>query len=522
MTRSFLIFNGNYIFNTYDVDNDDFTEEFNKPKIELREVGTNKVQWSENSIYPRFYISEKNRQIYYFKNQDWWVYDIASNLTCNLTSTLSDVFFQFNRSNTKVKIPFDDVYFNWDESKLYFTSKRNIWRYDVAKSNFQQLTNNEDETIRCQIVKDNEVRRIIYRLQWQGNPEIDDHYLIFKKIKNNGLLEGLFVLMNGKEKTIENFGINSISKIKSTGKYISYISQNANQPMAINTVDITKAQHKLIFKTNTENYYNSSTVFPKTHLLSWQNKNGLKFSCSVTLPADYDCTKKYPVIINIYENEALKFKEFVYPSLHNQAGFNRTLFAENGYVVILPQINYSVDKPGESALESVTEAINFIEGRFKIDRTRLGIVGHSFGGYEVDYIISHSNIFKAAISGASLADITASYFSLNKNFIRPDYWRYTDQSFRMSHSFFENREIYLENNPIFAADKVNTPVLIWSGKEDFHVDKNQSISFYLALRSLHKIAKLYLIPGEQHLLLMKNNQASATKLFLAWFNYYLK
>ena len=152
----------------------------------------------------------------------------------------------------------------------------------------------------------------------------------------------------------------------------------------------------------------------------------------------------------------------------------------------------------------------------------MGLAGESFGGFETNYIITKTNRFKTAVSGVSIGDITSSYFSYNINFLRPNIWRFTDQSFRLTGNFYELKNIFYENNPVFNADKIETPLLLWAGKEDYHVNWNQSVAMYLALAGLKKEVKLLLFPKDGHGLLRKSNQLEYTFQVMNWWNYYLK
>jgi dipeptidyl aminopeptidase/acylaminoacyl peptidase len=110
-----------------------------------------------------------------------------------------------------------------------------------------------------------------------------------------------------------------------------------------------------------------------------------------------------------------------------------------------------------------------------------GLIGHSFGGYETDFIITNSSIFAAAVSGSGISDNIRGYLTVNNEFNNAEIWRFENQQYRMKGSFYEDKESYLRNSPVFNADKVNTPVLIWTGKNDNNVKPEQSTAFFLGL-----------------------------------------
>lgn len=151
-----------------------------------------------------------------------------------------------------------------------------------------------------------------------------------------------------------------------------------------------------------------------------------------------------------------------------------------------------------------------------------GLIGHSFGGYETAFIITQTNLFKTAVAGSSVTDLTSFYLSVNLNDGKPDMWRFHNEQWRIGKTPFEAPEIYYNNSPVANAEKVNTPLLLWAGKEDKQADFRQSLEYYLALRRLGKKNILLLYPNEGHTLADKTNQRDLTGRILQWFAYYLK
>jgi dipeptidyl aminopeptidase/acylaminoacyl peptidase len=149
-------------------------------------------------------------------------------------------------------------------------------------------------------------------------------------------------------------------------------------------------------------------------------------------------------------------------------------------------------------------------------------MGHSFGGYEVNCITTNSNMFAAAVSGAGVSDNIRAYLTVNSEFNNAEICRFENQQYRMNGSFYEDKESYLRNSPVFNADKVNTPILIWTGKNDNNVKPEQSTAFFLALRRLNKKSIMLQYPNEGHTLLSLNAQEDLNSKVMKWFDYYLK
>lgn len=131
-------------------------------------------------------------------------------------------------------------------------------------------------------------------------------------------------------------------------------------------------------------------------------------------------------------------------------------------------------------------------------------------------------MFAAAISGAGIGDFTGHYFSIGWNWGKAEMWRYEDQQNRMKKSFFEDKAGYDRNSPVQFADKVKTPILLWTGEEDKQINYTQSIAFYLALKRNNKKQIMLIYPGDSHVISTKSHQIDLTHRIEQWFDYYLK
>lgn len=152
-----------------------------------------------------------------------------------------------------------------------------------------------------------------------------------------------------------------------------------------------------------------------------------------------------------------------------------------------------------------------------------GLYGHSFGGYETNFIISQTPIFAAAVSGAGISDNIAYYFNISENgTLQSEMWRFESQQWRIGKSLYEDKDGYLRNSPIMNAEKVKTPLLLWAGKEDRIVPYSQSISYYLALRRLENKNIMLVYPNEDHILENSSYKADLSKRMMDWFDYFLK
>ncbi len=516
VSNRYLIFNDRYILEVLDFANGDSETEFLIPSIRIRNVYSGQVEFEVRKA-KQFYPVGAGSLIY-FEDRDWWMYDLYSKKKENLTNRIKERFYRFNRQNKNNINPAGDLFFSNDMRKIYLTSVSNLWEYDLNSKIYKNITRSSDPRVSFKILN----RSVITSapLRWTRYRKIKEDYFLIKLSHEDDIREGLSVYNGQKMDTISGLDLYKLDQFVCSKDHISFTKENANTPYILEDYNVREKTLKVVYESNRQMFQKEK--FPKAELNHFNDIDGHTTYVSVILPPGYDNRKRYPAIVCVYENEAASYKTFYFPSLFNQPGFNRSLTAAEGYIIILPRIRYVIDEPGESALRSVKKAMGIVSESYGVDLNRLGIIGESFGGFETNYIIAHSDLFKAAISGASLSDITASYFSVSKTNFRPNIWRYTDQSFRFSGNFYNNKNVYYNTNPVFHADKINTPLLLWAGKEDRHVDFEQSIAMFVGLRSLHKPVELMLFPQDGHTLMKPENQKRATLYFLQWFNHYLK
>lgn len=189
---------------------------------------------------------------------------------------------------------------------------------------------------------------------------------------------------------------------------------------------------------------------------------------------------------------------------------------------MLPDITYEIGNVGFSALDCVEAAIKEVKNLSLIDDAKIGLIGHSFGGSETDFIITQSNLFACAVAGAATTNYLSSYLSVAQNLGIPNFFKMEYGQARMKLSPYENMEWYLKNSPVMHAANVNTPLLSWAGLKDPQVEPRQSFEFYMALRRLGKTHIMLAYPNEGHGMEKKENAIDLTTKIEEWFDHYLK
>jgi dienelactone hydrolase len=255
-------------------------------------------------------------------------------------------------------------------------------------------------------------------------------------------------------------------------------------------------------------------------LFSWKSLDGQMLQGVLYKPEDFDSTKKYPIIFDYYEKRSDEINVFPMP----QASYGRiniSLFVSNGYLVFTPDINYTSAGPGVSAYNSLVAAANFLSKKKWVDAKKMGLQGHSFGGYETNYLVTHSNLFAAACSAAGFGDLISWYLS-DARTTYPMYWAEKSQG-RLGATPWQNTNLYLANSPILKVNTVTTPMLLMNNKDDNIVLFSQGLEMFSALRRLGKKVWMLQYDGETHTI----NQGSVEaedfhKRMMQFFDHYLK
>jgi dipeptidyl aminopeptidase/acylaminoacyl peptidase len=238
-------------------------------------------------------------------------------------------------------------------------------------------------------------------------------------------------------------------------------------------------------------------------------------------PENFDPKKKYPVIFHYYERKSDDLHEFLTPQYEDGGRIDIPTYVSNGYLVFCPDIYYKVGHPGRSAYNSIMAAANYLSKFSWVDKKHIGLMGHSFGGFETDYVITRSHLFAAAVSMSGMTDFVSAYGSIigDGTSRQRQYELYRD---RIGATLWQRPDLYIENSPVFKADKVTTPVLLMANHKDDDVPYEQGVEFFTALRRLGKKAWMLQYDNGGHQVGNPADQTDLTIRTRQFFDYYLK
>jgi dipeptidyl aminopeptidase/acylaminoacyl peptidase len=466
-------------------------------------------------------VSIYEKQIVYFKNKHWWVYDVESGLHRNLTEELG-VFFSDEESDWPEEAsPFGNLGWIQGDKTLFIYDKYDIWSIALDGSTALRLTNGRENKTTYRIVSQSidQSNKMNYdgNYKWKFQP--NDRLLIkTEALEYTGYCfwdkkNGLQPLLDKKIHTSQ------FIASKKNNSYV-YVEENFNSPPKLLIKESQNSKEKILFQSNPQHFkYN----WGSSKLITYTNSKDNVLNGVLFYPANYHADTKYPMVVYVYEKLSKELYNYVNPSQNNPTGFNIANFTSKGYFVFFPDIVYEIGNPGPSAVDCVVSAVKkVIVGESSIDSTLIGLTGHSYGGYETDYIITQTNMFKAAVAGAAITDYVSGYLWATWGLQKPNFWHYEFGQLRIGKSLYEDYAGYVRNSPIYHADKVNTPLLSWAGELDSVVHYYQSIEFYLALRRLGKINTMLIYPGEDHVLSDRIHRQHLTESIEKWFDHYLK
>lgn len=485
------------------------------------ESGTQKLFLPQHSNeVNHILVSPAGNYVLYFKNSDWYVYDIALDKHITITKDLPTSFVDSSNQYFGIE-PSGAIGWTANDASVLLYDNYDIWKIQIGGS-AERLTNGRAQKIKFRLYSEEGKGVIIPNYNGYSSTTIDlDKGLLLKTSCADDLSMGYFTwnAIKGTQPLVYGATMkDQLVKAQNSSTYVYREQYYDFPPMLVVRKDMNKPA-KVLVESNAQHYHYLQS---KSQLIRYTNSKGIPLKAALFYPAGYDATKKYPMIVSIYQLQSESIATYVNPSEYNSIGLNIAHFVSKGYFVLLPDIVYELGRAGSSATDCVVSATQAVIEKGLVDPKRIGLIGHSFGGYETNFIITQTDLFAAAIAGSGFTDLVNGYFSLGWNTGTPEFWRYEKQQVRIGKSFYEDKQAYVENSPIWHAENVTTPLFSWTGEQDKQVLYSQTIAYHLALRRLNKKNIMILYPNEAHSLEDKEHQKDLMHRIEDWFGYYLK
>lgn len=484
------------------------------------ETGERSLFLERHSGWPNWLgVSPDGRFINYYRNLNWYGYDLHTGTHTNLTAGIK-AQWESSLSNPGAQ---NEVWglagYSKDGKWVLLYEFYDIWAASVDGKTRKKLTPGREDKIRFRFAENGDD---FWLTNYDGaaarSRDLSGRQFVSARDMVDGT-SGYHVIEDGKIRPFA-MGDGKISRIKQASKSAAVVFQHENFNTPPQIAYKMKGQSHTVYKSN---LHHSRFTWGRSEMIHYKGLRDSVLNGALFYPVGYKPGVKYPMVVFIYEGTVSQpVHEYVNPGLYNLMGYNAANLTAKGYFVLRADINYTPGDPAHSAVQGVTAAVNTVIEKGLVDSGRIGLIGHSFAGYEANFIATQTGIFSTIVSGASVADIVMQYFSVSKEYNTADLWRHESQQFRMVKPFYDSREAYLRNSPIMHADGVTAPILLWTGGKDRNVLPEQSSAFYVALRRLQKKCIMLVYPDDVHSLHIPKNQQDLTTRTEQWFGHFLK
>lgn len=466
--------------------------------------------------------SPTGKYISYFHQKDWWIYDIAKNTHTSITKNIGHSFLNSQSDFPQNEEPYSNLGWTIQDKEILLCDEYDIWAISPDGSSTRRLTHGRETQTKFRLASFS--GRIPGRLNYNGwiHDAVDLNKGLLLKASNEQKHSGYYkCTLKSNQKLV--FSKNSrLDQLiySASGDTFVYLEQRYDLSPRLMVQTPGDKAPRVVIQTNLQQ---QKFHWGKSELIEYKNAKGKSLQGVLYYPADYNNQKKYPMIVLIYQKLSQYLHSYTNPSqlTGEEDGFNISTFTTQGYFVLTPDISYEIGDPGVSATDCVVSATNKVIAQGLVLPDKIGLIGHSFGGYETDFIITQTNLFAAAVAGSAVTDLTSHYLSVGL-LEMPNIYRFETSQFRIGKSLFEDWTSYTRNSPIVHAKNITTPLLAWTGDADINVESTQSIEFYLALRRLGKQHMMLLYPKEGHSLENSQNQKDLSTRIHQWFDHYLK
>jgi dipeptidyl aminopeptidase/acylaminoacyl peptidase len=449
--------------------------------------------------------SPDGSHILYYDEGVYYTYESATGQSYNITKQIPAIFWDNEDDHNTVKPPRRPIGWTKDSSAILLTDGWDIWKAPVHGGVGVNLTVNGKKD------------KIRYRT----------HYKLDADEKGIDLSEPIYI--NAYGEWTKKAGIAVIEPNK-TARMLMWDDATYTTLLKAKHADVFLYTRETVSefpdyrvmngpKITDANPQQKEFLWSKgSRLVDYTSDKGDKLQGTLYLPANYEPVKTYPTITYIYEKLSQSTNAYPHPTYN---GFNIAAYTSNGYAVLEPDIVYKINDPGMSAVWCVVPAVKAAIATGVVDAKRVGIHGHSWGGYQTAFLVTQTNIFAAAIAGAPLTDMIAMYNAVYWNSGSANQPIFESSQGRFSGSPTENMEAYIRNSPVYHAKNVTTPLIILHNDKDGAVDWTQGIEYFNTLRRMGKPVVMLQYKGENHGLRKPENMKDYTVRMKEFFDYRL-
>lgn len=460
-------------------------------------------------------LSPKAKYAFWFDEQDtsWFSYSIASEKKVRLNENLKVKFADEEDDHPDFPNSYGAAGWTKDDQLFLAYDRYDIWAFDP-----------ENKKAPVNLTKIGRQQKIAFRYL-RLDPEqrfIDPaKELLLSAFDETTKASGYYKLslVDGKltKLLMDNFDFGATVKAKNTDKLL-FTRESFTEFPDVWTADLNFTNVKKISNANPQikNY-----SWGSVEMVNWTSLDNIQLQGLLYKPENFDAKKKYPMIVYFYE----KNSDYIYSHYAPapiRSFINYSLYTSNGYIVFVPDIVYKTGFPGESAYNCIMPGILSLTTKGFVDEKHIGVQGHSWGGYQTAYLITRTGLFAAAEAGAPVSNMTSAYGGIRWESGLSRMFQYERSQSRIGGTLWEKPKHFIDNSPLFHADKITTPLLMMHNDADGAVPWYQGIEFYMALRRLHKPVWMLNYNGQGHGLTQRQDRTDFAIRMMQFFDHYLK
>lgn len=464
-------------------------------------------------------LSPDSKYLVYWneKERGWFTVDIATGINMNISSSVN--FPLFDELNDLPDEPRPYGIAGWidDDRHILIYDRYDIWSLDIrGQEKPVNLTNSYG--------RKNNLRLRYVRLDAEEEAIKRKETLYLSVFNYQNKESGYYTLKGGQpgepvKLIMDKFTFpGSVTKAKKADRIIWQRASFKDSPeLYLSNVNFSE-----IVKLSVSNPQQSGYNWITAELFEWTSFDNQKLQGILYKPEDFDPDKKYPMIVYFYERSSDGLFSYT-PPAPSASRINTTFAASNGYLVFIPDIPYVIGYPGHSCYNAVVSGTySLLDKNSFIDKERIGLDGQSWGGYQIAYLVTKTDLFACAYAGAAVVNMISAYGGIRWETGISRMFQYEKTQSRIGGTLWEKPLHYIENSPIFEIPRINTPLLIMHNDADGAVPWYQGIEFITALRRLGKPSWMLSYNDEAHNLVKRPNRKDISIRKMQFFDHYLK
>ena len=467
--------------------------------------------------------SPQGRYVIWFdhRDYDWHAFDTQTEKTTNLTEDIPVAFDRERDDRPEPHGSHGTVGWTEDGAEVLLNDEYDIWAVSPSTGEFRCVTDGMGRAAKLRLRN----ARVDLRPDAERDDDEDRTWLrdelVLKAVDQETYAEGYYVdsisgLGKPRKLLLEDRGIGGVTRPQDADRLFVTFNKFDEYP-DVWTTDLAFGGAR---KLTDACPMLDELSWGKSELVRWRSDDGVELKGYLIKPDGFDPKRKYPMMVYFYERSSQGLHRFVRPSAGTSP--NAAYYVSNGYLWFVPDIVYRDGYPGESCEKCVVSGVQHVVSMGFVDKDAIGAAGHSWGGYQTAHLITRTDIFAAAESGAPVVNMFSAYGGIRWSSGRSRQFQYEQTQSRIGGSIWDHPMRYWENSPLFHFDKVNTPVIILHNDKDGAVPWYQGIEFIVAMRRLGKEAYMMNYNDEGHGLGKKQNQRDWTRRMQEFFDHHLK